>query len=506
MIKTWREWLFGTDVGMAVLLFVAISSVYFSTITGVTSSNDGSSYAAVRAIVERGTFEISPFIQYTEKLDYAKVGSRNYSDRPPATALLASATYALGQILPPQIVMLPSKHDPTNPRLAYAVGAASLAMAGAVILFFLSLRRAFGVSAAGAVVASLTLALGTTSWKYGSMLYPHAASALMMWGGLFLIFEAERRDAPTWAQLLGIGFFMSAAILAEYTGAIFAVAAGLYVLYRFGPAGLRGLRAPETRAAWLARCGALAVGVLSPLIFLAIYNAVNFGGPFVISSYLVDLNRWPNDRSILTQFTTSLDVGLPALMVYGDNNQGLFLLTPIALLAFVGFVDLFRRSRAHLALLLGMFVVYLCLVSSHDYYNPLTNDSRYLTPYLGVWFVPVALALDRLIIPAGLSRVRSALAAALAFGLIWLSVRNQIMVIAFSWNYALDPTKLLPQAIPPENIALIAQTVFRNAPNLPLLWLLEGIGAALAGGVALIARRLKTARSVEKPETAVTTP
>src|SRR5258705_4985273 len=141
----WREWL-RSDKGIALALFVVLSSIYFATITGVTSSNDGSHYAATRAIVETGTFEITPYWDFTERQDYATFGGHKFSDRPPATALIAAATYAFGQVLPPQIAPLPSKYDAGNPRLIYALISASLFMSGAVILFFFSLRRHFDVS------------------------------------------------------------------------------------------------------------------------------------------------------------------------------------------------------------------------------------------------------------------------------------------------------------------------------------------------------------------------
>jgi len=487
-VMAWRAWL-KTDGGIAVAIFVVLSSIYFATITGVTSSNDGSHYAAVRAIVENGTFEISPFWDYTEHVDYAFVGQRKFSDRPPATALAASVTYGLGQLLPSAFAAIPSRHDPDNPRLIYAVMAASLLMSGAVALFFLSLRRHFGVSAAGALLACVALGLATTTWKYGSLLYSHATAAFLTWIALFLIFEAEQDMRPNALHALGIGFALAASTLAEYTHAIFAVMATIYGTLVFGRVFIDGVRSSE-RGAWWARLGALAAGMAAPLTFLLLYNTVNFGGLFELSAYHVNTALWPEDVSVAAQFINPITVGLTALTLYGSGNQGLFLLSPIALAGLPGVLILFRRSRRRAWLLVGAFAAFLLLVSTYVDFNPLTNDSRYLTPYLGLWFVPVALWLDERLVGLRLDTPRGIFWTLMICGLVWLSIRNQIMVIAFSWNHDLDLAALKPGAILPENIATLYRTVFRNTLNLPLLWLVEALGAGLIVGAGWVARRI----------------
>ena len=114
-IRSLWAWLTSSDVGVALMLFLLISSVYFATITGITSSNDGSHYALVRAIVERGSFEISSYLSLTENQDYAFNGDRRFSHNPPGTALLAAPLYALSTVSPLPVHRLPSKHDPDNP-------------------------------------------------------------------------------------------------------------------------------------------------------------------------------------------------------------------------------------------------------------------------------------------------------------------------------------------------------------------------------------------------------
>jgi len=173
-IKFFGIWLIRSDAGVALLLFLLTSWVYFATITGITSSNDGSHYALVRAIVEHGSFEISPYLSLTENQDYAFNGDRTLQPQPPGTALIAAPLYALSRVSPLSVHRLPSKHDADNPGMIYAIAAMALAASGSIALFFLTPRRHFELSMVAAVLTSVGLALGTTMWKYASVLFSHA--------------------------------------------------------------------------------------------------------------------------------------------------------------------------------------------------------------------------------------------------------------------------------------------------------------------------------------------
>src|SRR3990172_674971 len=99
------------DWRTAAVLFVIISSVYFATIAGITSSNDGSHYALVRALADKRRSEISEYLSFTENQDYALRGDLRFSDRPPGTALLAAPIYAASVLLPGPLAPIHSKHD-----------------------------------------------------------------------------------------------------------------------------------------------------------------------------------------------------------------------------------------------------------------------------------------------------------------------------------------------------------------------------------------------------------
>lgn len=181
------------DRYILLLLFVGISSIYFSTCSGITCSNDGSHYALVRAMADNHTFELGSFAAFTQDNDVAKVEGRTYSDRPPGTAMVGVIFYKTGALLPPPIQSLPSHHDARNPRLLYLLLLPVFAGTGTVLLLYFLTRR-FGISPAGAFTACVMFALGTIHWKYSTVLFSHAFSSLCVAGIVTLAFILRRGD------------------------------------------------------------------------------------------------------------------------------------------------------------------------------------------------------------------------------------------------------------------------------------------------------------------------
>src|SRR5574341_2320068 len=125
---------------ISLLLFLIISSIYYATSSGITSSNDGSHYALLRAIVDEGRFRIETYAQYAEGNDLAIRDEVWYSDRPPGTALLCIPFYVAGGVMPPPIRDLATRHDEGNPRLAYVVMLPVFPGAGTAMLLYHLLR------------------------------------------------------------------------------------------------------------------------------------------------------------------------------------------------------------------------------------------------------------------------------------------------------------------------------------------------------------------------------
>ncbi len=460
-----------TDRILCTTLFLVVSSIYFATVVGITCSNDGSHYALTRALAEEGQFTIESYDQYAEGNDIARREGKLFSDRPPGTALIASAFYKIGNVLPPPLSPLDSRHDPHNPRLLYVMLVPIWAGTGVVLLLYVLLRES-NLSVFSALTTSLTLGLGTIHWKYSSVLFSHAPSALLVMGSVYLAIRAGRASNLHRIVPLALGGLVGCAVLVEYSNVILVAAVGLYLL-------LTVSSSPSTsRFAYLAL---FIGGGLLPAAFLAFYNTSNFGSPFALS-YDYAIN-YPWAGKFLETFNFPLGKGLRAMLVWGEGggwcdptcyNQGLFLLSPVLLLSVLGMGSYVRRARREATLTLGLFLVYLMLFAKHRTFHGFTADGRYLAPFLALWCIPLAFCIEEI---QGWSERPAWLAVAylILYGVLFLSVRNIFLHIGLSYNYDLDLAQLNPMIAKPGNWSYLLGQIFRNVGNLPLLWLLEGL-------------------------------
>jgi hypothetical protein len=342
-----------------------------------------------------------------------------------------------------------------------------------------------------ALTGSLAFAFGTTNWKYGGVLFSHSLSALLVMGGAALAIRAGRAGALKWGTGLLLGLVLGLAVLVEYSSALFGLIVGVYLL-----ASLRGALFSGDR--WWIGVLLLGVGALLPVGLLMGYNAANFGGPLT-TSYHYAIN-YPWAANLSTTFDVPFRQGIPGMLWYGhdalgEENQGLFLLMPVALLGLAGVGRYFRRARGEAIFVVGLFAAALLLFARHHTFSGFTADGRYLVPFLGLWFVPVGFAfewIEEIEAPAWKTA-----ALFVAYGLLFLSARNMLAHIAFSYNYHLDPGLVARRASTPANWAYILGSVFVNWQNAPLLWLVEGVGVVVWLGVQRISPSAEAAISAD---------
>ncbi len=459
----------------ALALFAVISSLCYATSAGITSSNDGSHYALLRAMADEGRFRIETYAHFAEGNDLAIRDGVIYSDRPPGTALLGIPFYVVGGLLPPPIQALPTRHDEGNPRLAYLLMLPALA-AGGVVAVVYQLLRACRLPAEAALTASIALGTGSTLFKYGGVLFSHALSALLVVSGVALALSAGRAGRLKPAAALALGLTLGLSLTVEYSNVLFVAIVLLYLVLS-----LKGrlMRRPNRAAAAL-----LAAALALPIGFLLAYHTVSFGGPLT-TSYRYAIN-YPWAASLRTTFDVPLSQGLPGMLWYGhdargEENQGLLLLMPITLAAAGGLWPYLRSWGREAALTLGLFGVYLVLFATHHTFSGFTADGRYLMPFLPLWFLPLGFAIAE--IHTLRPSARRAALLLFVYGLLFLSVRNMLAHIAFSYNYHLDPGLVARRAATPANWSYLLGDVFVNWPNLPLLWLVEAAALGMLAGL-----------------------
>jgi 4-amino-4-deoxy-L-arabinose transferase-like glycosyltransferase len=477
-------------------LFLFLSSVYYATVSGITSSNDGSHYALVRTMVENHSFALMQFDDYAEGNDIAMTeDGRLFSDRPPGTALAGTLFYLGGGLFPAPFQELPSRHDAPNPRLAYVLMLPVFAGAGTAVVLY-AIMRLLDIGRVAAVLAVLMFSLGTVHWKYSTVLFSHALSSFLVILTIYLTMRlVQRGDGKVIAFGL-LGLLLGFSVLTEYSNGLLVIILLGYVLI--------GRKHKEWRRI-ASSLAILAAGGLVSVLFLAIYNNVNFGSPLKLSySYAIN---YPWASSFVTTFNYPLGAGLKGLLIGGTGdgwcggppcpNKGLFYLSPVLLLAIPGWYCYYRTARRECLLTVVLFFAYLILFARHRTYHGFTADGRYLTPFLGLLAIPLAYTLQWIINLASRPLVRVLLLAA-AFCLFFLSLGNMFLHIGGSYNYHLDPRLLDGLLSTPQNIYPLLSQVFLNTANLPLLWLTE-IALIFLIVVAVVILHNVTDDSLEEP-------
>ena len=318
-----------------VALFAAVSLYLVPVYPHYSSANDLSRWATVASLVERGTLETS----WTEPLigplvDASRVGDRVYSNKAPGLALLA---------LPGYLAVRPLLGPPTHANLRWSLYAMRLVAVTlpAVLLGLLVARRS-----GGDPLATATVLFATPVFVYGSLLFAHVTTALLLLAAFELAFPGGGPARPRAAGLAGA--LAGLATLADYVAVI--------------PTAVLALGLLAGRGGWR-RALAFAAGGAPLAALLAAYNHALFGSALSLSS----LHEAYANTAALRQRGV-LGVGVPTLAsaytLLASPSRGLLFFSPV--LAF-GAVALWprgtgedrRRAAVRLALVASFTVAML---------------------------------------------------------------------------------------------------------------------------------------------------
>jgi len=276
--------------------------------------------------------------------------------------------------------------------------AASLLVAGAVVLIFLTMRR-FAVPALPAAVGALTFGLGTCAWSVSSQLLWQQTPALFFLAlGAWCLAGAEAR--PRFAAYCGMAFGM--ATLCRSTAAISTLAVGLYLLYlALWPAVLSRLRPGAERVEFNWRPVPLYVlGGLPFALLLGAYNAYYLGSPYASGQRSAAEKIDMVQKGATSFFQTPLAEGLAGLLL--SPSRGLFVYSPVLALGLVGAVMAWKSPRAFAVLIALQAAVVLDVVMNakhFDWWGGLTYGPRRLVDtgvFLTLLMIPVIARVARM--------------------------------------------------------------------------------------------------------------
>ncbi len=442
---------------------------------GIVSSNDGSSFSLVRSLSLGGTAEITGYHVYTHGIDLSQRDGRFYTDRAPFTAFSA-LPFHLGALGLARAAGAPLLREPIAPPGEFGPGAhfpvdgaevrgalvpAHLAFALATALLFLGARR-FGLGPGAAVLTALLYALGTVAAKYGAGLFTHGVSGALVLAGVLLALEAPRRG---FRAGLAAGL-----VIGTWPGSEYATLALVPVALL-----VPWLAARPYDLAWRRSALGALVGLLPGALLLGLYNTLHFGAPWLSAHSFNVQFEWT--RTPAGAFGGDWGQGLSGLL-FGLENRGLLVSTPLLALVPVGLFALGRR-RGAAALTLGLVAFgYLLLMAKHrTFWGGGSQDTRYLLPVLPIFALLTGLGAAWLWERAG-ARPRPLLLGGAALLFVWSAVHQYLTARLF----LLDP--LAPQAlIFGPGWSLVHLRLAQGLVLLPhLVWL--GATALLVAGVS----------------------
>lgn len=376
----------------ALILFL-MALVAYGYFSSERDPNINSRLALIKAVVEEGRFEIDSFHNtelYTN--DKAYFNGHYYSDKAVGTAVLGALAYyplrwlyyQAGLILTPRLF---------REWITFLV--VSLPTALIAPLLYMLIKH-ITASKTKSLIISLSIALGTPLFKYGTALYGHALAAVLYFSAFSIWYHARRRGSISVSLAFTSAFLLGFTVLAEFPTLVLVLLVSPYILF--------ALHQSRQLTDWKI-FAAMAAGFLLPLCFQFYYNGSVFGGVFN-TGYSHEYD--PGFRA--AHGTGFMGIGLPDLRVFYyltfQPSLGIFWQSPIFFLALIGcfFMMKHRVYRAELCFATGLLVVYPLFFSGYfDWQGGVVFSPRHLIPILPFLALPLAFLPEKYSIPIWLS-------------------------------------------------------------------------------------------------------
>lgn len=337
-------------ISRSVLALCVLWLVAVGPIVADMSAQPAPRFALTGALVDDGAIIIDG---YRLGVDKAERDGHLYSDKAPGQEVIAVPAYAAARAVGAE----PARVDRVEGNLTlWWVTFWSATLPGVGIILLVAVaghRRGTPVP----VAALATLLFGTLLLPFSVNLYGHVLAALLGFAAWVVL---DRRPSTT-GRALAAGGLVGVAVLVEYQMAIVALA-------------LLGLLVVRRR--WSGVIAFAAAG-LPCAVALGAYQAAAFGSPWSSGYGGKDAHQ---GATLLVTGVPRPDNALSMLV----GPRGLFLFTPVVLLALVGLVQRWRQTRDSGAAV-GLVVAAGFLLLQAGWQNPYGGEMpgpRYVIPML----------------------------------------------------------------------------------------------------------------------------
>jgi hypothetical protein len=269
-----------------------------------------------------------------------------------------------------------------------SVFSVGLVSAFGCVVFFRLAREMAGGKSLPALLATLSLAFGTTFFPFATLMFDHNLTAIFLLTAFSCLWRVRGMERTSAGRVLLAGICAGIAAITNYIAAGAGALIFLYALLGTLPPG--GKRRWNWRAAiWFS------LGVAPLFLVICAYAWVNFGSPFKLS----------NDFQNPLFQDTSLFLGMfnmPSPYVAGlltvSPYRGIFFLAPVTIMSLYGLFVWLREKTwvAEARLCLGVFAFFFIVnVCFNGYHGGFAAGPRYLVPGLPFLALPLVVAFLR---------------------------------------------------------------------------------------------------------------
>jgi len=386
-----------TDQKIAAGLFV-LAAVTFGYFTGGAGWNQDAHFDLTRAMVERQTLYIDGYDVNTGDVSKG-TGGHIFINKPPFASILAAAPYAVIYAIERG---LHAPVDSLTRMNRWISTALSVGLCGALIgpVLYLYGRRRMAATQAAALGVSAVILFGTIVFPYSTMLFAHVPAALFLLLAFTLL---ETRPAAA-------GVAAGIAVACFY---VCALAAVILVLLAFSY---------QRRTVIRFLLGALPLGFL-----MAIYQWLCFGSPFRTS--VEASTPFTHGGYLFGVITIPSSDALYGITI--SPYRGLFFVSPILLLALMGFASM-RRNAQYWSLIAIVTAFILVIASFNGWHGGFAFGPRYLVPIVPLLGIAMMAA-----------RLRR----------LWIVVAIAAAIISFGLNFIATATDPMPSSQLPHPVS-----------------------------------------------------
>jgi hypothetical protein len=316
---------------LVVFFIVTLAGAWF-TVVGSLWNADTHVYLTA-SIVDRASLNIDPFAKLTG--DIASAHGHYYADKAPGLSLAAVPIYALIRVLYLHgatylgALSAPAGGPDVDIVRYWLAVAFSAIPTGVIAALLVWMARRMGAGAGWSVALGLIYGLGTNARAFASLFFSHQFAACLVFSAYVLLFRVRRRELDARWTILA-GFLLGYAVVTENPTIIALIALGAYIAAIDG----RGRRL----------LGWLALGVAPAALMYMAYNAAAFGSPLALGySHLAGPDVFQQGQAQGVFGVTYPHLEAIWQTTFGPY-RGLFLLSPVLMLAIPGLVLLYRHS------------------------------------------------------------------------------------------------------------------------------------------------------------------